>query len=170
MPDLSRDPCPVVIVMGVAGSGKTTLARALAARLGRRFIEGDDFHSAANKAKMASGRPLDNTDRRDWIAALTEAARTSDAQCIIACSALNALVRSWIAEGIGTTPAYVLLDGPADLLQERIVSRGGHFFDPGLLGSQISALEPPEDATRIDIALPTEEQLQLALAAIGEGT
>lgn len=167
MPSLLRQPCPVVIVMGVAGSGKTTLARALAEHLGRRFIEGDDFHSAANKAKMAAGQPLDNSDRRDWIAALTAAARTGDGPSVIACSALNALVRSWIADGVGDSPAYIFLDGPADLLKERIVARAGHFFDPALLGSQLAALEAPDDATRIDIALPTDEQLRLALAALG---
>lgn len=157
-----------IIVMGVAGSGKTTLARALAAHLSRPFIEGDEFHSAANKAKMAGGEPLTNADREGWIAALTDAVRTRSAPCIVACSALNPMVRGWIETGLGHAPAYVLLHGPADLLRERLASRQGHFFNPALLVSQIAALEPPVAGIKIDIALPTDDQLRCALAALDE--
>ena len=166
MPEPLRELSPVAIVMGVSGSGKSTLGRALAARLGWAFIEGDDFHSAANTAKMAAGQPLDNADRRDWITALTQSVRMRREPCIVSCSALNAVVRDWIADGLSFAPAYILLDGPAALLQERLVARRDHFFDPALLDSQIDALERPDDATRIDIALPTEQQLRLALAAL----
>lgn len=166
MPEPSRELSPVAIVMGVSGSGKSTLGRALAAHLGWAFIESDDFHSAANRAKMAAGQPLDNSDRRDWIAALTESVRMRREPCVVSCSALNPVVRHWIADGLSFAPAYIHLDGPAALLQERLVARRGHFFDPALLDSQIDALEPPGDATRIDIALPTEQQLRLALAAL----
>ncbi|KCZ94114.1 gluconokinase [Hyphomonas johnsonii] len=166
MPEPEHELCPVVVIMGVAGSGKTTLARALAAHLGWTFIEGDDFHSAANSAKMAAGQPLDNSDRRDWISALTKFIRTRREPCIVSCSALNAVVRGWIADGLGHAPAYILLDGPAALLQERLTARRGHFFDPALLGSQSATLEPPDEAHRIDISLPTQEQLRLAIAAL----
>ncbi|MFN7179507.1 gluconokinase [Hyphomonas sp.] len=157
-----------IIVMGVAGSGKTTLARALAAHLSRPFIEGDEFHSAANKGRMAAGQPLTNADRECWIAALTTAVRTRNEPCIIACSALNPVVRGWIEAGLGHAPAYLLLHGPADLLRERLSRRQGHFFDPTLLTSQLETLDPPTHATRIDIALTTDDQLRFALAALDE--
>lgn len=157
-----------IIVMGVAGSGKTTLARALADHLSRPFIEGDEFHSAANKAKMAAGHALTNADREGWIAALTDAVRTRTAPCIVACSALNPTVRGWIESGLDHAPAYILLHGPADLLRERLASRQGHFFDPALLTSQLAALEPPATAIEIDIALPTDDQLTRVLAALDE--
>ena len=166
MPETLRELSPVAIVMGVSGSGKSTLGRALAAHLGWTFIEGDDFHSTANTAKMAAGLPLDNSDRQDWIAALTEFVRMRGGPCVVSCSALNTVVRDWITDGLSIAPAYILLDGPAALLQERLVARRGHFFDPALLDSQIDALEPPDNATFIDIALPTEAQLRLALAAL----
>lgn len=168
MPDPSSDPCPAVIVMGVAGSGKTTLARALAGHLHRAFIEGDDFHSKGNKAKMAAGLPLDNDDRRDWIAALTGAIRARGEPCIVSCSALNSVVRDWIAGGLGHAPLYILLHGPAALLDERLRARTGHYFGPALLGSQLAALDPPPGAVRIDIALPADEQLSVALKALDE--
>ena len=170
MPEPSSELFPVAIVMGVSGSGKTTLGRALAAHLEWPFIEGDDFHSTANTAKMAAGQPLDNADRRDWIAELTLCVRMRRAPCVVSCSALNAVVRDWIADGLGIVPAYILLDGSAALLRERLVARRGHFFDPALLDSQIAALEPPRDATRIDVALPTEQQLRLALTALASGS
>ena len=157
-----------IIVMGVAGSGKTTLARALAAHLSRPFIEGDEFHSAANKAKMAAGQPLTNADREGWIAALTEAVRAKTETCIVACSALNPTVRGWIETGLGHAPGYILLHGTPDLLRERLASRHGHFFDPALLTSQLAALDPPATAIKIDIALSTDDQLRRALAALDE--
>lgn len=166
MPDSSRKPCPVIIVMGVAGSGKTTLARALAEQLGHVFIEGDEFHGAANVAKMAAGLPLENSDRRGWIAALTDAVRTLGAPCVVSCSALNPEVRNWIDGALDVAPDYVLLHGGSALLHERLSARSGHFFDPALLGSQLAALDPPPDAVRIDIALPTEEQVHIALKAL----
>lgn len=93
MPETRRELSPVAIVMGVSGSGKTTLSRAPAAHLGWAFIEGDDFHSAANTAKLTAGQPLDNSDRRDWIAVLTEFVRMRREPSVVSCCALNAVVR-----------------------------------------------------------------------------
>lgn len=162
MTDSGDDLPPVIVVMGVSGSGKTTLARAVARAMDWSFIEGDDHHSDANRAKMAAGQPLNNDDRKDWIASITTTAR-AQAPCVISCSALNPTVRSWLAEGLGTPPAYLYLHGAKRILKTRLARRKGHFFDPALLDSQLSAMDPPEDAVRINIALSPKAQLNYAL-------
>lgn len=162
---MSVRPCTVV-VMGVSGCGKTTLGRALAAALGWPFIEGDDHHSEANRAKMASGQPLENEDRQAWIAALTGAMRAAGPVSVAACSALNPVVRGWIEAGIGAPPVYLLLDGERNVLADRLARRPGHFMPPGLLDSQLAALDPPADAALIPISLPLEAQVDLALKEI----
>ncbi|MFN3313002.1 MAG: gluconokinase [Hyphomonas sp.] len=155
-----------VIVMGVSGCGKSTLAGAIAGHLSWPFVEGDDYHSPANRRKMASGQPLDDSDRRGWIAELTGAIRAAGPVSVVACSALNPVVRSWIESGIGHAPLYLLLDGDRDLLTERLKQRTGHFMNPALLDSQLAALRPPEDAVIVPVDLPQKAQLSLALEFI----
>lgn len=155
-----------VVVMGVSGCGKTTLARALADHLGWPFIEGDDHHSPENRRKMAAGIPLGNADREGWIAALTVAMKAAGPASVVACSALNPTVRRWIETGVGEAPVYVLLHGTPAMVTERLNRRTGHFMNPNLLTSQYEALDPPANAVIVPVALSPEEQLAIAAEAI----
>ena len=153
----------VVILMGVAGSGKTTVGRRLADELGWPFCEGDDLHPAANVAKMARGEPLTDEDRRPWLEALrARIAATLDAgsNLVVACSALKAAYRRTLAVA-GAGPArvrfvYLALD-PA-VAAERVARRQGHFMKASMVGSQFAALETPapEEALTVDAAAPLD--------------
>lgn len=156
----SETPRPgwIVLVMGVSGSGKTSVGARLAARLGWGFSDADEFHSAANKAKMASGIALTDDDRRPWLQAMhtaIEARQAGGGRHVFACSALKRAYRQALS---GDDPSLltVFLDGPPEVLADRLTRRSGHFFDPRLLESQLATLEPPteDDAWRIDIRQP----------------
>jgi gluconokinase len=143
-----------LVVMGVAGSGKTTIGRLLAQRLACPYGEGDDFHPAANVAKMAAGLALDDADRGPWLDAL---ARWLDAQpgdAVMTCSALKRSYRSRFNHA-----RFVYLRVPRDVLAERLKARVGHFMPASLLQSQLDALEEPspdEDVMILDGTQPTE--------------
>jgi gluconokinase len=144
----------VILVMGVAGSGKTTIGKNLADELGWAFIDADDVHPPANIAKMAAGQPLNDDDRAPWLAALRERIEerlTRGQNAIVTCSALKERYRKIIV----TDPQQVKivhLHGSPDLLRSRISGRSGHFMSPAMLDSQLAALEPPETALHLDIA------------------
>jgi len=149
-----------VVVMGVAGSGKTTVGRAVAGRLGRRFVDADDHHPAANVAKMAAGEPLTDGDRAPWLAALGDllrACRDRGEPVVLACSALRAAYRSTLLDGAGPH-LLVHLDAPPDLIAARLAGRVDHFLPPSLAPSQFAALEAPAagDALVLDAALPVD--------------
>jgi gluconokinase len=128
----------IVLVMGVAGSGKTTVARALAEQLGYRFVDADDFHSPASVDKMRRGVPLDETDRKPW---LDTVAAHLHGDVVVACSALKEAHRARLK------PAHVVfLNVPPQVLATRLANRPGHFLDPALLQSQLETLEPPHEA------------------------
>lgn len=139
--------------MGVSGSGKTTVGRLLASRLGVRFVDGDDLHPAANVAKMAGGIPLDDEDRRPWLDLVrSEIARAleSGAGLVITCSALKLAYRDrlmWPGEPV----VLAFLDGPRDLLEQRLRDRSGHYMPASLLASQLATLERPTGALALDI-------------------
>ncbi len=145
----------VVIIMGVSGSGKTTVGRALARETGGTFFDADDFHSAENVAKMRRGEPLTEADREPWLEVLrrlVDAWRTDERLAVLACSALTAHSREQL--GVGRPGIeLVFLHGPAELIRERMRARH-HFMPAELLASQIGTLEPPEDALRLDVSLP----------------
>jgi len=135
----------IIILMGVSGSGKSTIGALLAERLGFAFEDGDRFHPAANVEKMHRGIPLGDADRLPWLAAIAawiDAARAAGTQAVVACSALK---RSYRQILIGDRPEVrlVYLKGDEALIAERMARRHGHFMPPGLLTSQFAALEEP---------------------------
>jgi gluconokinase len=143
--DADQDPC-ALIVMGVSGSGKSTIADRLAERLGWTFEDGDRFHPASNVAKMSAGVPLTDEDRWPWLQAIAdEIDRVCAAgqHAVIACSALKRSYRDVLVHGRNDV-RMVYLDGTQELIASRLAQRKGHFMPPGLLTSQFKTLEPPE--------------------------
>jgi gluconokinase len=138
-----------IVVMGVSGCGKSSVGIALAEALGARFIDGDDLHPEANKAKMSAGIPLDDSDRWPWLdlvskALAEEVVDTSDGSftgTVVACSALKRVYRERILAGAPNT-FFVHLDGSRKILEQRLGARAGHFMPASLLDSQLATLEP----------------------------
>jgi gluconokinase len=156
----------VIVLMGVAGSGKSTIGAALARQLGWPFRDADEFHPGANIAKMRRGIPLTDDDRRPWL----EAIRASIAQylsarenVIFACSALKQIYRELI-EVDAEKVRFVYLKGPPALIAERLAQRRGHFFDPKLMQSQFDELEEPQAAIEVDIS-PSPETIADSIVA-----
>jgi gluconokinase len=143
----------IVVLMGVSGSGKTTIGSLLSERTHTVFADADDYHSAANKAKMADGHALNDEDRQPWLETLNalllrwfEAGQGG----VLACSALKDVYRKTLVRGLPQSAfAFVWLDGPKELIAERLAERKNHYMNPGLLESQLATLEPPPDALRI---------------------
>jgi gluconokinase len=144
----------IAVVMGVSGSGKSTIAKALADLTGWQFAEGDDYHSEANKQKMHAGIPLTDADRAPWLASLHEVIAgwyKGGESGIVTCSALKQSYRDVLAGDIPKDACrFVLLDVPYDVLEKRMHSRPGHFMNPDLLASQLATLEAPADALKVD--------------------
>ncbi len=137
---------PAVCVMGVSGSGKTSIGEGLAARLGYAFLEGDRLHPPANVEKMSKGIPLVDDDRWPWLDAIgAEIARHLKAGegLVLSCSALKRAYRDRLRAAAGGRLAFVYLDGSRDLLGERMGAREGHFMPLSLLDSQLATLEVP---------------------------
>jgi gluconokinase len=158
-----------VIVMGVAGSGKSTIGEALARRLGCEFRDGDGFHPPANVAKMRAGTPLDDTDREPWLRAIRahmDAGQAAGRSGVIACSALRERYRDILGRGLPWV-RFVHLHGSRELIADRMKARAGHFMPVTLLDSQFSTLEPPADAIVADIAQPPEAIVEDVLHALG---
>jgi gluconokinase len=147
--------------MGVSGSGKSTIAEHLAARLGWRCVDGDLFHPPANVAKMSAGHPLTDEDRWPWlraIAAEIDRLSAGGERAVVACSALKRAYRDILVHGRDDV-RIVFLDGTRDLIAKRLAARKGHFMPPGLLDSQFTTLEPPQPGERpitVSIDAPVE--------------
>jgi gluconokinase len=148
-----------IILMGVAGSGKTTIGRLLAERLRCSFYDGDDYHSSANVAKMASGIALDDDDRAAWLASLAEIIRDGlerDENGVMACSALKEAYRNVLCVD-PVQVKFFYLKGDYETLLERMWSRGEHYMKPAMLQSQFAALEEPADVPGLDVKLEPAE-------------
>jgi len=161
----------LIVVMGVSASGKTSVARELAARLGVDWRDADDLHSPANVAKMAAGTPLTDEDRWPWLDAVGAELADGRAQGgrVIACSALRRVYRDRLRAAVPDL-RFVHLDGSAELLQERASARTGHYMPPSLLPSQLALLEPlepDEPGLVLDVSASVEELVAQALAWIG---
>lgn len=172
VPDL---PPMVLVVMGVSSSGKTTVGAMLAGRLHWQFADADSFHSAANIAKMHSGVPLDDADRKPWLQAIADQIdrwRAAKQHAVVTCSALK---RSYRAVIIGDRPdvRLIYLKGDRDLIWRRIVARHGHFMPPSLLDSQFATLEEPgpdEHPLTVSIGKPAPEIVDDIVAQLASDT
>ena len=155
-----------IVVMGVSGCGKSSVGLALAEALGARFIDGDDLHPEANKAKMAAGIPLNDDDRWPWLDLVGES--LAESNTVVACSALKRVYRERI---LATAPGtvFVHLHGTRELLAQRMNARPNHFMPVSLLDSQLNTLEllsADEPGVMLDIALPIEQLVAAAKAAM----
>ena len=143
----------VYIVLGVSGSGKTTIGQLLAQKLGLPFYDGDDFHSPANIAKMKKGIPLSDEDREEWLRILAEKIKQwqSEGGAVLACSALKEKYRTLLRSLPANEMEWILLNGPEELIRQRIVDRKNHFMNARLLHSQFEILEEPAYGIKVKV-------------------
>jgi gluconokinase len=157
----------VIVLMGVAGSGKSTVGQLLAEKVGWRFHDADDFHPPRNREKMRRGIPLDDNDRDPWLHAI----RTSIVESLIrkqnaiyACSALKQVYRQFLK--VNEDVKFIYLKGPQALIADRLAKRKGHFFDRALLQTQFNDLEEPRDVFEVDISPPPNAIAELIIAGL----
>ncbi|HSW21578.1 MAG TPA: gluconokinase [Burkholderiaceae bacterium] len=161
-----------VVVMGVCGSGKSTVGAAIALNLNATFLEGDEFHPPDNVARMAAGIALTDGDRQGWLQALGAQlgnARREERAVVLSCSALKRSYRDILRQQASDL-ALVYLAGTPELLAQRLAGRSGHYMPPSLLASQLATLEPPqadEHALTLDIARAPQAIVQDVLAWLG---
>jgi gluconokinase len=151
----------IIVLMGVSGSGKTTVGKVLARDLGWTFVDADDFHPAANVEKMHRGIPLNDDDRLPWLEAVRQ--RIDEAvgrgeNVVLACSALKHAYQHYLEQHAPESIPYIHLRGSEELIRQRLAERTGHFMNPTLLHSQFETLEPSEEAIPIDIT-PAPEMI-----------
>jgi gluconokinase len=148
----------IVIVMGVTGSGKTTVGKMLAQRLGSEFADADDFHSAANKDKMHRGIPLTDADRLPWLVSIHDYLAKEDGErrsVVLGCSALKQSYRTILSDGLSVQLVY--LKGTYEVIDAHLRARKGHFADDKILAAQFADLEEPTDAIVVDVRLEPEQ-------------
>jgi gluconokinase len=159
----------IVVVMGVTGAGKTTAGRLLAHALACKFLDADDYHPAANVAKMRAGEPLTDADRAPWLARLNGVLKERAARAesvVLACSALKTAYRDRLLAGI-PDGRLVYLRGTKALIAARLEARRGHYMPPALLDSQFAALEEPTEAIVVDVGPAPEAVAAAVLARLG---
>jgi carbohydrate kinase (thermoresistant glucokinase family) len=171
--DTVTAPAPRVVVMGVSGSGKSTIGALIADALGVPFVDADSLHPGSNIEKMAAGHPLDDEDRWPWLAVVgRRLAGAGESGAVIACSALKRAYRDAIAAEAPDV-VFAHLDGPADVLGQRLEGRSDHFMPPSLLASQLAALEPlgaGERGTTVDISGDVSQVVRTAVLGIRGAT
>ena len=158
----------IVVLMGVAGSGKTTIGRRLADELGWRFYDADDLHPRASVEKMRRGTALTDDDREPWLESLRELVSDCLARgesAVLACSALKERYREYLL--VDERVRLVYLKGSYDLIHERLTKRGDHFMKPQMLDGQFAALEEPEGAPHVDISQPPGEVVRTIRDSLG---
>ena len=169
---MGRVTARVVIIMGVTGSGKSTVARALADHVGWRFCDADDLHSAENVERMRHGVPLDDERRDPWLRAVRRAIDEAVARhqsIVVACSALKERYREILSNGVDGL-RFVHLTAPEEVLRRRLQQRPDHFAGVSLLASQFNTLEPPERALTLDATQPVDRLVELIVDDLTRGT
>jgi gluconokinase len=160
---------PAIVVMGVSGSGKSSVGERLGKRLGLPFRDAAEFHPPANIAKMSSGVPLTDEDRWPWLDAIGHALGTATSGMVVACSALRRIYRDRLTTTAGRPVLFILLSGSRQTIGGRLGGRKGHFMPPSLLDSQFATLEPPspdELAVSVSVEPPLDAVVDAALAAL----
>lgn len=173
MNDVPRLAAPVV-VMGVSGSGKTSIGEAIAIAFATDYVEGDALHPAENIAKMSAGIPLTDEDRWPWLDAVGKALSEGSASghaIVVSCSALKKVYRNRLRQAAGGRLAFVYLTGSRAVLESRMGHRTGHFMPTSLLDSQFKTLEPPTDEdliVTVDIDAPLETVVDRSVAGLAD--
>ena len=155
--------------MGVSGSGKTTVGKALASALEIPFYDADDFHPQDNIVKMEQGIPLQDLDRKSWLETLSKNLTQWEAVtgAVLACSALKEMYRTALHSGVNNDMTWVYLYGRSELIKERMAGRRGHYFKPELLDSQLADLEPPQYGWHFNISSSVDHIVKSILNKLG---
>lgn len=157
-----------VIVMGVAGCGKSSVGAAVADQIGALFFDGDDLHPAANIAKMSAGTPLNDDDRAPWLDLVGERLRDADGSILVGCSALKRAYRDRITAAAGAPVIFLHLNGARAVIEARMAARTGHFMPVALLDSQFATLEPLQDDER-SVIVDINQTLEAVVAQSVQG-